>query len=679
MDPMRPGSLGQSPQAYLKATDPFNTPMDDPSDEDSLEDVLLALMDRIQKEDSNKADRLLGAFVLHNRPDFSATNKAGLTCPHIAAESESVTLLELLLERGADPNASSPEKSVEPPLHIAVRAGRVKNVELLLKYKADADRTNAMGRTALHIAAESESATVLELLLERGAHPNTPRPDKSVQPLLHIATRAGRVKNVELLLEHGANIDTADDLGRTALHVAAESESATVLELLLTEGADPNASSPDKSMEPPLHIAARAGRDKSVKMLLEHGADINTVHASGRTALHAATVNDRSSTIQVLIKNKARVDQQDDEGMTALCLAAAETRASKPKKSIYTTATMETLIQGGADLEKPDRCGWTPLHHASMSKAKIATLFVITLLFHGADVNVKTAKEGWTALHNASECGRAETVEALFEAEANIDEQNEEGSTALQLAAMSASGSSRVRALLNYRADVNIKDGIGRTAMHYAVELGSEITLKLILGSGAGVNEQDHEGLTALHLACESISDISKVHILTSHGANADIKDKAGRTALYCAASAENEPAVRSLLHYGASAVIGSNRHGESAYLRIKKIISESLGDFDRSGESQERRWLHEQVVMGDIERVRRYLEAEEFDVNTPDSHGQTLLHMAVNTKFVPMIVLLIEKGADMEALSHQGKTPFDLAFENKAIPVMLKMVSLSL
>lgn len=585
--------------------------MDDLSDEDSLEDVLLALMDTIQKGDSNKANRLLGAFVLHNRFDCSATNKAGLTCLHIAAESESATLLELLLERGADPNASTSRESVEPPLHIAVRAGRVKNVDLLLK--------------------------------------------------------------------HGAIIDATDDSGRTALHVAVDSEMSTVLELLLKKGANPNASSPDKSMEPPLHIAARAGRDKSVEMLLEHGADIDMVHASGRTALHAATVNDRSSTIQMLLKNKARVDQQDDKGMTALCLAAAETRASMLRKSIHTTATMETLIEGGADLEIPDHCGWTPLHHASMSKAKIATLFVITLLFHGADVNVKAAKEGWTALHNASECGRAETVEELLQAQANIDEQNEEGSTALQLAALSASGSSRVRTLLKYGADVNIKDVIGRTAIHNAVESGSDITLRIILGSGAGTDEQDHEGLTALHLACESILYISKVHVLTSHGANADIKDKAGRTALYCAASAGNEPAIRSLLHYGASAATESDRHGESAYLKIKEIMSESLGDYGESEESQQRRWLHERVAMGDTERVRRYLEAEEFDVNTPDRCGQTLLHTAVNTNVVPMIVLLIENGADIEALNHQGKTPFDLALENKAIPVMGKMLSLSL
>jgi hypothetical protein len=133
------------------------------------------------------------------------------------------------------------------------------------------------------------------------------------------------------------------------------------------------------------------------------------------------------------------------------------------------------------------------------------------------------------------------------------------------------------------------------------------------------------------------------------------------------------------LLHYGASAAIESDCHRESASLKGKNMIPEPLGDYDQTGESQERRWLHEQIVMGDIERVKRYLEAEDLEINTPDRHGQTLLHIAVDTQFVPMVVLLIENGADTEALNREGKTPFDFAFENKAIPVMLQMVSLSL
>jgi len=584
--------------------------MDDSSDESSIEDVLLALLEKLHQTNSDKVERLLAGFLLYNKPDFRATNKAGLTCLHLAATSASVTSLKLLLKKGADPNAASAEKAVEPPLHAA----------------------------------------------------------------------------------------------------------------------------------------ARAGRDKNVDLLLEWGADIHMTHVVGRTALHAATVNNQFSTIKVLLINNANVDQQDDRGMTALCLAAAETRASMPRKSMYSTAAMETLIKGGADLDIPDCDGWTALHHGSMSKAAIATSFVSTLICHGADVNIKAIKGGWTALHNASECSHAETVKGLLQAGANIneksadgstalhlaslsasgssrvrvlidhgadvsvkdedgctalhnasecsgaetvehllqagadiEERNEEGSTALHLASLSDSGSSRVRVLIDYGANFSVKDQNGRTALHNAVESGSDTTLNFLLGSGASVDEKDHQGLTALHLACMSLSSITKVYILIRQGASVNIKDEGGQTALHYATGAGNELAICSLLDYGADGAVKGDFRGKSAHLKAKNMLTEPFGHCGQAEKSQERKWLHEAVVTGNMEEVERCLEAEEFDVNTPDYHGQTLLHIAIHTRAVPMIVLLVEKGADTEALNHEGKTPFDIAFEHKATSVMMAMVAVSL
>ena len=408
---------------------------------------------------------------------------------------------------------------------------------------------------------------------------------------------------------------------------------------------------------------------------------------------------------------------------------------------MYSTAAMETLIKGGADLDIPDCDGWTALHHGSMSKAAIATSFVSTLICHGADVNIKAIKGGWTALHNASECSHAETVKGLLQAGANIneksadgstalhlaslsasgssrvrvlidhgadvsvkdedgctalhnasecsgaetvehllqagadiEEQNEEGSTALHLASLSGSGSFRVRALIDHGANVSVKDENGRTALHNAVESGSDTTLNLLLGSGASVDEKDHQGLTALHLACMSLSSITKVYILISQGASMNIKDEGGRTALHYAIGAENELAICSLLDCGADEAIESDDHGRLAHLKAKKMLTEPFGYYDQAGKR-----LYEAVVTGNVEEMERYLEAEEFDVNTPDYRGQTLLHIAIRTRAVPMIVLLIEKGADMEALNHEGKTPFDIAFEHKATSVMMAMVAVSL
>jgi hypothetical protein len=70
----------------------------------------------------------------------------------------------------------------------------------------------------------------------------------------------------------------------------------------------------------------------------------------------------------------------------------------------------------------------------------------------------------------------------------------------------------------------------------------------------------------------------------------------------------------------------------------------------DQAVESQGRRWLHEMTATWNVEQVKRYMEAEEFDVNTPNRHGWTLLLIAVHTHFVPTIVPLIENGAGAKA-----------------------------
>ncbi|KAH6809715.1 acyl-CoA binding protein 2 [Perilla frutescens var. frutescens] len=78
-------------------------------------------------------------------------------------------------------------------------------------------------------------------------------------------------------------------------------------------------------------------------------------------------------------------------------------------------------------------------------------------------------------------------------------------------------------------APLNLKDGEGRTPLHWAVDRGHVNITALLLKRNADVNAKDKEGQAALHYAavCER-ADIAK--LLVEHGADTGIKDDDGKT-----------------------------------------------------------------------------------------------------------------------------------------------------
>jgi Rieske Fe-S protein len=79
--------------------------------------------------------------------------------------------MKALLNDGVDPNGDDDEsaKFFVPPLLIAVAGGKFNAVELLLDSGADPNATSGTGLTALRIAEASENSAIITLLKEHGA------------------------------------------------------------------------------------------------------------------------------------------------------------------------------------------------------------------------------------------------------------------------------------------------------------------------------------------------------------------------------------------------------------------------------------------------------------------------------------------------------------------------------
>ncbi|CAJ1334874.1 unnamed protein product [Effrenium voratum] len=172
---------------------------------------------------------------------------------------------------------------------------------------------------------------------------------------LHEAAGAGSAAAVISLLEEPQDPDQIDDTGASALHWAAMNGRQEVARVLLEAGADAGKAA-NRSGQTPLHFAAEGGHQEVASLLLDAGADPDTVDMCNTTALKLATqTRNKGLASQVLNAGADRNKADDSSGITCMHLAALR---SYPEMIVF-------LLQAGADANKPDKGGRTPLHLAS--------------------------------------------------------------------------------------------------------------------------------------------------------------------------------------------------------------------------------------------------------------------------------------------------------------------------
>ncbi len=173
------------------------------------------------------------------------------------------------------------------------------------------------------------------------------------------------------------------------------------------------------------------------------------------------------------------------------------------------------------------------------------------LLKAGADVNARSPR-GNTALHFAAAGGDVRVVEALLNAHANVNARTPEGFTPLH-SAVQCGDVRVVNALIRAHADVNAHSKqYNVTPLIYSIDMAwgkPEITLALIQ-AGADVNVAESDGDTALWVATTESSD-EVVEALLKKGADPNVLVKNQRP-LHIAAANGRDATIKVLLRYGA-------------------------------------------------------------------------------------------------------------------------------
>lgn len=118
------------------------------------------------------------------------------------------TILQILVENGADVNLISRNNKMEPPLFAACRLRSYTAIDIILRSSClDIDQRDFFGRSALWSAARYCEADIVERLLNRGANLNSAQSTKHpISGALQQSKKSAR-DIVQLLLRKGSLLD----------------------------------------------------------------------------------------------------------------------------------------------------------------------------------------------------------------------------------------------------------------------------------------------------------------------------------------------------------------------------------------------------------------------------------------------------------------------------------------
>jgi uncharacterized protein len=515
------------------------------------------------------------------------------------------------------------------PVADAAMDGNRDAVKALLKQAADVNAAQGDGMTALHWAAMKNDADLVQTLLYAGANAKATTRIGAYTPLL-LAAKSGSADVIEPLAKAGADVNAATANGTTALMFAAASGNVTAVQALVERGADVNAKESVRGLTPAM-FAAASNRAAVLDLLAKKGADLE---ATSKVIDLAALSRDPAALREFTQGNPTPPGQEPQGGrngpaaggrgrgpqtpgidrnfqlnelvaaqggMTPLLLAAREGHLE----------SVQALLTAGADVNQASAGDRTsPLLIATINGQFDLAMF---LLGKGADPNL-AAENNAAPLYGAINCEWA--PKALYpQPRAYVNQKT----TYLELMKTLLDKGADPNARLNkkvwysgYSFDLSGVDEIGATPFWRAAYASDVDAMKLLASYGADPNIR-----TKKSAGRPRAGDIDR-----------DVKDVSGLPPVPVGGPAVTPLQAASGVGYGEGFAANSHRFAPGGMLAAVKYLVEELGA----------------------------------DVNAYDHEGNTALHHAAARGDVEMIQYLVSKGADVKAVTREGRTTADMA-----------------
>ena len=258
----------------------------------------------------------------------------GLTPLMFAARESCVACIPVLIEAGADKNATTPD-GISSTI-LALINGHYDAAGALVDAGVDPNLYDYTGRGALYAAVDFNTMPASNRPAPKVIENKLSALDVARKLLEHGADPNARVKRQ---VPYRAKLDRGNDTmlgaGTTPLLRPAKSADLPAMRLLLEHGADPTLTVTRSGINP-LMAAAGVGTNDSdtvgryktqpqaneaIQLLLDRKLDINTRGTDGRTALHGAALQGYDDVVKFLVSKGADLDAKDCRGFTPLDMA----------------------------------------------------------------------------------------------------------------------------------------------------------------------------------------------------------------------------------------------------------------------------------------------------------------------------------------------------------------------
>jgi len=446
--------------------------------------------------------------IINKKGSVQSRNKAGDTALHFAVELDEREIGELLITRGADIFAVNAKG--ESPLYLALK--NPNSIKQWMLNSSTYDARDGLGNGIMHYAALWQMDSIIPLLVQQGI--SLEMKNATGETPLFSAIKNNAPSTVRALLSAGANIQARDRLGNTALHAAVRWNATDCVPVLLQSGLDVNIQnlSGDTALHQavrlgmgtitnlliqaktnleirnnqgntPLFEAIASGVPSSVEVLLDAGSDPMARNINGDTPLHIAVASNQKETCNLLLSRGAAIHAQNAKGKTPFQLAMA----GSPE--------IVTVLLTKDRLALSDDYGRSPLHIAILSGASLSIIKTITDL--GARLNMVDS-QGKTPLRVAVDLEAWETGRYLIDSGANLFNIASDGESAATI--IISKGPEVIKLLLSTN-NINNKDRMGNTILHYAAIKGQEDAIKTLLDLGALKNVKNNEDETPYDIA----------------------------------------------------------------------------------------------------------------------------------------------------------------------------------
>ncbi|MCY4122379.1 MAG: ankyrin repeat domain-containing protein [Acidobacteria bacterium] len=459
----------------------------------------------------------------------------GIDAPAIvdAARAQDSVAVRSLVDAGADVNTAQPDGATA--LHWAAYRNDHETAALLIDAGADVNAANELGATPVWLAADNGSADMVARLLDAGADPDIAL--RNGETPVMTASRTGNADAVRLLAGHGADVDAREhSRGQTALMWAVAQGHHEIVDVLLAHGADmsarsrirprmmhadaTNGSQYDQGVVwsrggyTPLLFAARHGDVEAAHRLVDAGADIDDAAPTGASALVVAAHSGHADFARFALGAGA---DPNDIGAGYTPLHAAILRGDLQMATAFLAA--------GADPNARLERG-TPVRRAGQDWAIAPQLVSATpywLAAYYQEADIMRALVAWGADPRLTTLERWAHV---FERAGGIGPPHVAGGFQTPLLAAVSGVNNRGR---RFNSSLRNPDREERAA--YAAA-------KVAIEHGTDVNQADHVGTAPLHSAAQR-NYATVVELLAGHGADLNLKNGRGTTALTLAERAE--------------------------------------------------------------------------------------------------------------------------------------------